>query len=130
MIALDTNVLVRIIVDDDPAQSRRAQAMLMHESGYVPITVLLETEWVLRGVYELEPSAIREIFERLLAVREIDVENRARVERAVTWYGSGLDFADALHLAGAEPASRFATFDRKLIRRAAAISGAPLTLAP
>ncbi|MDQ3036633.1 MAG: type II toxin-antitoxin system VapC family toxin [Myxococcota bacterium] len=125
MIALDTNVLVRIVVDDDPTQARKARAMLAREQGFVSVTVLLESEWVLRGAYELAPAAILTVFERLLRVRGIDVEDRARVERAVAWYADGLDFADALHLAGAPTASSFATFDRKLARRAARLTGAP-----
>jgi predicted nucleic-acid-binding protein len=125
MIALDTNVLVRIVINDDPPQARRAQALLARDGGYVTLTVLLETEWVLRGVYELERATIRTIMQRLLGVRGIDLEERARVERAVAWYADGLDFADALHLAGAFAADSFATFDRTLARRAAKLAGAP-----
>lgn len=130
MIALDTNVLVRIVVDDDPAQTRRARALLAREQGFVAMAVLLETEWVLRGVYELTPATIHEIFQRLLGVRGIEVEERARVERAIGWYELGLDFADALHLAATSAAGSFATFDRKLARRASTIAGAPAVIHP
>lgn len=130
MIALDTNVLVRIVVNDDATQARKAQAVLAREQGYVTVTVLLETEWVLRGVYALTPATILAIMERLLGVRGIDVEERVRVERAVAWYGRGLDFADALHLAGVAAAESFATFDRKLARRAAKIPGTPPVIHP
>jgi predicted nucleic-acid-binding protein len=130
VIALDTNVLVRLVVADDPAQARKARALLAREEAYLPVTVLLETEWVLRGAYELAPTAILEVLERLLRVRGIEIEDRARVRRAVDWYARGLDFADALHLAGATAVSSFATFDRKLARRAAKLDGAPpVTLA-
>jgi predicted nucleic-acid-binding protein len=130
MIALDTNVLVRIVVNDDPAQARKAAAMLAREQAFVAITVLLETEWVLRGVYELAPATILTILQRLVSVRSLEVEDRARVERAIEWYGLGLDFADALHLAGATAARSFASFDRRLLRRAAAIEGTPPVVRP
>ena len=130
MIALDTNVLVRIVIDDDPAQSRKARAMLDRESGYVPVTVLLESEWVLRGAYGLAPAKVLAIFERLLRVRGIDVEEPARVRRALAWYAQGMDLADALHVAGASTATSFATFDRKLARRAAKLRVAPPVIHP
>ncbi len=130
MIALDTNVLVRIVVDDDPAQTRKARALLAREPGFIAMTVLLETEWVLRGVYELTPARIHGIFQRLLEVRGIEVEERVRVERAIGWYERGLDFSDALHLAATSAAGSFATFDRKLARRASKIAGAPVVLHP
>ncbi len=130
MIALDTNVLVRIVVNDDPAQTRRAREMLAGQRGHVSVTVLLETEWVLRGAYDLQRATILVVLQRLLGVRDVDVEDRARVERAVGWYAMGLDFADALHLAGASVIGAFATFDRKLARRAAKLVGAPPVTQP
>lgn len=53
MIALDTTVVVRIIVDDDPDQVQRAQALLDAHRCVVPITVVLETNWVLEASYQL-----------------------------------------------------------------------------
>lgn len=126
MIALDTNVLVRIFTRDDPAQAEIAAEVLRREACWVPKTVLLETEWVLRYTYELAPEAIREAFSRLLGFRGIEVEDRAAVLRALGWYRQGLDFADALHLASSSDAERFVTFDRPLSSRAARhCEGAP-----
>lgn len=52
MRAVDTNVLVRALVQDDPTQARRAQACLNAQRVYVPVTVILELEWVLRSRYD------------------------------------------------------------------------------
>jgi len=57
MIAVDTNVLVRLLTGDDPAQTQRAVELFAQESILIPKTVLLETEWVLRYRYELAPTA-------------------------------------------------------------------------
>ena len=58
MRALDTNVLVRALVQDDAAQGRRAQACLSAQPVYIPVTVILELEWVLRSRYGYPPKAI------------------------------------------------------------------------
>jgi predicted nucleic-acid-binding protein len=126
VIALDTNVLVRIFTRDDPAQAEVAAGVLRREPCLVPKTVLLETEWVLRYTYELEPETILEAFSRLLGFRGVEVEDRAAVLRALRWYRQGLDFADALHLASSGDAESFATFDRTLSSQAARhCEGAP-----
>ena len=58
MIALDSSVVVRLLADDDPHQSRRAAGLLEDNAVFVPLTVLLETEWVLCSVYALERDAV------------------------------------------------------------------------
>ncbi|HEX7671048.1 MAG TPA: type II toxin-antitoxin system VapC family toxin [Polyangiaceae bacterium] len=125
MIAIDTNVLVRLVTNDDPVQSPRAARLFVREEVYVSKTVLLETEWVLRGAYELGRAAIRSAFERLLAVSSVTVEDSLAVERALTWSAAGMDFADALHLASSASAATFATFDKACVKRAAKLAGAP-----
>lgn len=68
MIALDTNVVVRLLVDDDPIQTRRARKLLETRSALVLPTVLLETEWVLRGAYGIGRPAIAGSIRKLLGV--------------------------------------------------------------
>ena len=58
MIAVDTNLLVRILTNDDPIQARRALKILKNDEIFIPKTVLLETEWVLRHAYEIGRSNI------------------------------------------------------------------------
>lgn len=122
MIAVDTNILVRYLVEDDVAQTDRAEAVLLSGAVLLPKTVLLETEWVLRSIYRFERSSIAEGIRRLLGLRGIEIEDRPAVARALSWYGENrLDFADALHLASSARARSFATFDRSLRHRAGAL---------
>lgn len=130
MIAVDTNVVVRVLVNDDPAQAKRAFGVFLAGRVWISKTVLLETAWVLRFTYELEETAIASAFAKLLGVATVDVENRDAVERALNWYGQGLDFADALHLASSAGAKSFASFDRRLSKSAARAGTAPPVVAP
>lgn len=118
MIALDTNVLVRLLVNDHPEQTRRAKRLLEAQSVVILPTVLLESEWVLRGAYRLAPGAIASAFRKLLGVPGVATENAAATAQAIEWYERGLDFADALHLTFARDAQALATFDRRLVKRA------------
>jgi predicted nucleic-acid-binding protein len=115
---IDTNVLVRLVTNDDPKQSTRAARLFAEEDIHLSKTVVLETEWVLRAAYGLAPAVIRAAFERLMAVPSITVEDAPAVARAVSWYAAGMDFADALHLASSRPTKVFSTFDKAFVRRA------------
>lgn len=118
MIALDTNVIVRLVTNDDPPQARRAASLLESSATYLPKTVVLEVEWVLRSAYGLSPKVIHETFTKLLAVTGVRVEEPEVVSRALRLYAEGMDFADALHLCSSEVASSFATFDARLVKSA------------
>jgi predicted nucleic-acid-binding protein len=111
VIALDTNVLVRLVTRDDEEQVERARAALEGQQLFVAKTVLLETEWVLRFSYGLPRETIRAAFENVLGLRGLLAEDRSTVLLALAAYERGLDLADALHLASSAPADRFATFD-------------------
>jgi predicted nucleic-acid-binding protein len=122
MRALDTNVLVRFFVDDDDdaqaARQRPAAVAALSERSYVSVTVLLELEWVLRGFYELPAKDISRVLRALASIEHVTLEDRDAVLAAIDAFDSGLDFADALHLVRRSRASRFATFDRRLVKRA------------
>lgn len=118
MRALDTNVLVRALVQDDAAQARRAQACLSAQPVYVPITVVLELEWVLRSRYGFSPKAIADAMEKLAMLENAVVGEQAAVVAAARKIRQGWDFADALHHALAAGCDDFATFDTLLARRA------------
>lgn len=130
MIALDTNILVRFLTRDDPAQAARARAMIEAGAVFVPRTVVLATEWVLRTIYHFECGAIAAGLEKLLALPALEIEDRPTVVRALGWCGQGLDFADALHLASSGRAEAFATFDRALRLEARAVGGTVSVVAP
>lgn len=121
MRALDTNVLARFFVDDpDDAQAARqrpAAQAAMAARAYVPVTVLLELEWVMRGFYGLPPKDIARAFRALAGIEHITIEDRDAVLVALDAFDAGLDFADALHLARSARATSFATFDKRLAQR-------------
>lgn len=126
MIALDTNVLVRVVTADDPAQLEAARAVMRSEPLWVCKTVLLETEWVLRFTYKLSREAILASFRGILGYRALQVESRGTVLQALSLYEKGMDFADACHLTSSADAERFATFDRELAKAAQAADEADL----
>jgi len=118
MTAVDTNLLVRLLTNDDPAQAERAAKVFESNDVFIAKTVLLETEWVLRHAYGIEREAIRRGFQKLMGLPNVRVEDQQAVIQAISWYESGFDFADALHLASSIEADKFVTFDRALIKRA------------
>ncbi len=118
MTAVDTNVLVRIVVNDDPAQSVRAADFLRKQDRiFLAKTVLLEVEWVLRSGYHLGRLEVLAILHRILTMGNVEVEDEAGVARAMEWYEKGMDFSDSLHVASAGPERSFATFDAALRKR-------------
>lgn len=101
MIGLDTNVLVRFLVQDDQSQFERAYNLIRRESNregvFVSLLVLLETEWVLRGRYGLTKDEIATTFGGLLASMELHIEDEPTVEEALfVWKDSVAEFADCL----------------------------------
>ncbi len=125
MTALDTNVLVRLVTADDPAQAERAAEVFRSGRLWVAKTVLVETEWVLRYSYGLDPESIYGTFRKLLGYGPLEVEDRVAVLRALEWFEAGMDWADALHLASSGAAERFVTFDRGLVAGAGDLGTAP-----
>jgi predicted nucleic-acid-binding protein len=131
MIALDTNILARLVTNDDPVQARQAAALIDAGNAlFVPLTVTLELEWVLRGAYALDRPAIVRSFEALLSVRNVRFEKQSDIQRALQYYQSGFDFADALHHAGALGCQALATFDQKFIKLATKAKLQPPVTAP
>jgi predicted nucleic-acid-binding protein len=118
MTSVDTNVIVRLVTNDDVAQARRALALFDSEEVYVPKTVLLEVEWVLRSAYGLDRGVIRAALEGLVGLATVHTEDPPAVSLALHWYGEGIDLADGLHIASTPESTPFATFDRTLVRRA------------
>ena len=123
MIALDTNVLVRFLVQDDPEQSRVAGEIidqLTDEApGFVSREVLVELVWVLERAYRLARAEIAGAIDGLLASTELVVEGADAIGAALELYrNDGLGFADLMIAAAARRAgaSELLTFDRKAAR--------------
>lgn len=125
MIAVDTNVIVRLVTADDPGQLETARALFQGGDLWICRTVLLETEWVLRYSYELNRTVIQEIFRKLLGYSGLQMEARDAVLRALVLYDRGMDFADALHLVSSGEADLFATFDRPFAKLAQDLESEP-----
>ena len=128
VIAVDTNVVVRLLTGDDPAQFARVHKLFESETIFLPKTVVLETEWVLRSLYGLSAMDIVRALAALVALPQVRSEDASAIVEALEFSRRGLDFADALHLASSRTAERFATLDRSLIRRARA-SATPIVVA-
>ena len=130
MIALDTNVLARFYLNDEPRQAQIAARLLMEEDVFVPKTVLLELEWVMRGAARVPPAGIARSMAHLLSLENVRIEDEAVVRAALKAYAKGVDFADALHAAASAGTSRFVTFDSRLAKRAVrALPRPPVVLA-
>lgn len=122
MIALDTNILARYYVRQQDAEGERQRSAVtewisQQPALYVPKTVMLELEWVLRGVYGYGAAEIRRAFTHLIALANVVIEDREEVETAIRAHQHGMDFADALHQASARQCTALATLDRTLARR-------------
>lgn len=126
MLAVDTNVIVRYLTGDDPQQFARAKALIDAGDVFVPTTVLLETEWVLRSLYRYTRLRIAEGLRSLAGLAEIKLEEASIAAQALAWFEGGLDFADALHLAKSAHCDAMLTFDRALIAGATNLRCVPV----
>jgi predicted nucleic-acid-binding protein len=129
MLAIDTNLIVRYLTDDHPIQAAAARALIDSEAVFVSTTVLLETEWVLRSVYEFSGAACATAISCFAGLPTVTLEDPMRTAAALAGALEGLDFADALHLAAAEGCEAFVTFDQRLIK-AVATTRTPTVRAP
>jgi predicted nucleic-acid-binding protein len=129
MFAVDTNVVVRYLANDDTGQAARAQRLLTRDDVFVPLTVLLETEWVLRGVFGFPAADVVRALRGFAGLPRVTVESADTAAQALDWAERGLDFAYALHLAAARPHGGFVTFDKALARTARKL-GAPTVREP
>ena len=119
MLAIDTNVVVRYLAGDHREQSAAAKALIDSEDVFVGTTVLLETEWVLRGVYGHAKAEVEAALRRFAGLPRVTLQDEALVARALDWMAAGMDFADALHLSSATDCETFVSFDRRFARMAA-----------
>lgn len=124
MIGVDTNVLVRHIMQDDPAQARAATGFLasltQSEPGHVSAVVLAELAWVLSYTYGASRAELVTAMDALLASDALVVERADCAHRAIALCQAGADFADALIVAIDldEGCSETVTFDRDAAKRA------------
>lgn len=119
-VAIDTNVLVRLLVRDDEAQFNAAQRLVVDaEAGGEPVLILfgvmLETEWVLRSRYRLDKASIIDAFSKLLETLGVIHEDEQALEDALSLWKkhARVDFTDCMSVARAAQrgVARFLTFD-------------------
>ena len=120
MIGIDTNVLVRYIAQDHPAQARRATALIERECsesnpGFVGLVILAELVWVAQSCYSASREEQSQIVRRILETRQLAVQDAEAVWQALRLFEqSKADFADCLveRMAGAAGCVRTVTFDK------------------
>ena len=121
MIALDTNVLVRFLVQDDEAQGKAAadlvEGLTEEDQGFICREVIVELVWVLERAYKMPRTQIAPAIEGLLASRDLVIEEADRVGLALSRYANGgAGFSDRMIVLAAKDAhcSSLATFDKTL----------------
>jgi predicted nucleic-acid-binding protein len=119
MLAVDTNVVVRFLANDDAVQHKRAVALFRAHVIWLSKTVLLESEWVLKSAFGFAAADIAQAFLGLIRLPSVRCEDVASVLSAIEALSAGMDFADALHLAASREADEgFASFDARFVKRA------------
>lgn len=126
MLAIDTNVVVRFLTRDDADQAERARGLIENQDVLASSTVLMEAEWVLRSAYALDRTEVIQALTAFAGLPHVFVQEPERVARALHWARKGMDFADALHLAGAGDCEAFVTFDRRFVKAADGLEGPPV----
>jgi predicted nucleic-acid-binding protein len=117
-IAVDTNILVRLLARDDTHQWQLALKLLAENVLVVGSTVLLETEWVLKSQFGYSRQTVATLLGGLAELENLQFQEPDRVLVSLRAFHAGMDFADAMHVAGAADIETFVTFDRDLARRA------------
>lgn len=126
MISLDTNVLARYLLKDDLTQHRAAMNLLASSSKFTaPSTVMLELVWVLESAGARRPDIARALH-LLFGLPNFRPHEHEALTYALGCYETGMDFADALHLALSTSDVEFKTFDKKLVKQATALVPAPV----
>lgn len=125
MKAVDTNIIVRLVAHDDPKQYALADQAL-GQSVLVPITVLLETAWVLETRYAMKRRAIAGVLRDIVDLPTVNVDQADLIGWALDRFQGGADFGDMLHLVSARESEAFVTFDKALSKQAG--NGAPLPI--
>ena len=118
MISVDTNVIIRFLTHDDDLQYKKAFSIFNSNQVFISDTVILETEWVLRFVYEFSPANICSAFIGLFGLKNVHLANPTQTAQTIEWHKSGLDFSDALHLSHCQNYEKLFTFDKNFLSKA------------
>jgi len=116
--ALDTNIVVRFLIDDGSKEVPIARAVFRRETVEISLTVMVECEWVLRSVYKVERMEVCDAFEALLSLASVTIHDDEIVAEAIDAHRLGVDFADAVHLLSTRKSDELLTLDDDFERRA------------
>ena len=122
MIAVDTNIIVRFLTRDDEAQFLKAYTVFKENDIFIPDSVILETEWVLRYSYNFSIEDICHALRNIFGLPNIHLSNPLLITLAIEWHERGMDFADALHLAQSQHHGKLLTFNKNYIKKAKGLS--------
>jgi predicted nucleic-acid-binding protein len=125
MKAIDTNVLVRLLTRDDPAQAAVAADEMRDGPIFISATVLLETEWVLRFAYQFDRDQVGAALLGVVNLGGAIIDDEAAVRAALRWHAEGMDLADSLHIARLHQVDEFITFDKKCANKAEQVGVEP-----
>jgi predicted nucleic-acid-binding protein len=128
VIAVDTNIVVRLIVRDDAKQLARAQTLMDENEMFVSLSVLLECEWVLRSRYQMKRNEVNGALLSFIRLAHVCIADRDGLKWALGRHATGADFADMIHLIDANTAEGFATFDTDLAKEAGPEAPMPIVL--
>jgi len=117
LIAIDTNVLVRLLTADSPAQYKVSLDIFSSADVYIPESVILEAEWVLRAAYGLKPDTVSGAFRQVLGLPNVFIDDPQRIDQVLSWHEQGLDFTDGFHLSVSFPCEALMTFDALFVKR-------------
>ncbi len=117
MVAVDTNIIVRLLTQDDELQYRQSLEIFQNHDVFIPDTVILETEWVLRFAYKFKTEEICTALRKLFGLSNVHLTNASLIAQVLQWHETGLDFADAFHLAQSQHHTQLYTFDEKFVKR-------------
>jgi predicted nucleic-acid-binding protein len=123
--AVDTNVVLRWLVEDDPAQTAVARE-LFEQPVAISLTVFLESAWVLRSRYGFSAEEAATLLARVLELGKVFVADAELVGWALERFSAGADFADMIHLVSVHRHDSFATFDRSIAPAAGVTTPLPI----
>jgi predicted nucleic-acid-binding protein len=130
MKAIDTNLVIRLLLDDDPAQSAHVTQLLRSGGVVISPTVLLETLWVLESRYGATGAVLLDTVSALARFAGVTIGRPEQSAEFFRLWQGGLDPQDAAHLAFVEEVDAFVTFDRALVKRAKKLASAVVAAAP
>ena len=125
MNAVDTNILARFLLRDDAEQYRLAVSVLTG-GAFVPLTVLMETAWLLGSRYRQPRDAVVAALRTVMSISGVVIEAAPHINWAFARSEAGADIADVIHLVAAHDMPAFVTFDRALVRLAGPDSPVPI----